>query len=108
MNIMIQHTFQNPNMKFPDISLTFAPFQNFPDIRSDSLTIPWPWKNIFFPDFSLMRGNPAITGSVNLLAPGRFQWYLRWVIFMLILVIDDWSISCEIAIRWNVAGSYWW
>ena len=27
----------------------------FPDI---SLTIPWPWKKIFFPDFSLMRGNP--------------------------------------------------
>ena len=45
MKIMLQHTFQNANMKFPDISLTFAPFQNFPDIWSNSLTSPWPWKN---------------------------------------------------------------
>ena len=44
-------------MKFPDISLTFAPFQNFPDIFPNSLTIPWPWKNKFFPDFSLTCGN---------------------------------------------------
>ena len=41
-------------------SLTFAPFQNFPDICSNSLTIPWPWKNKFFPDFSLTRGNPVM------------------------------------------------
>ena len=50
MKIMIWHTFQNPNMEFPDISLTFAPFQNFPEIISNSLTIPWPWKNKIFPD----------------------------------------------------------
>ena len=50
IKIITWHTFQNPYMKFPDISLTFAPFQNFPDIFSNSLTIPWPWKNIFFPD----------------------------------------------------------
>ena len=36
----------------------------------------------------------------NSLAPGRFYWHFRWVIFMLILVTDDWCISCEIAIRW--------
>ena len=46
-------------MKFPDISLTFAPFQNFPDIffkfPDNSLTL----KKYFFPDFSLMRGNPV-------------------------------------------------
>ena len=29
---------------------------------------------------------------INSLAPGRFQWHFRWVIFMLILVIDDWSL----------------
>ena len=51
MKIMTWYTFQNPYMKFPDISLTFAPFQNFPDIFSNSLTIPWPWKNKFFPTF---------------------------------------------------------
>ena len=37
---------------------------------------------------------------LNSLAPGRFWWYIKGVIFMLILVIDDWCISCEIAIRW--------
>ena len=31
---------------------------------------------------------------------GFFLWQCRWVIFMLILVTDDWCISCEIAIRW--------
>ena len=36
---------------------------------------------------------------VNSLAPGRFLWNFRWVIFMLISVIDDWFFSCEIAIR---------
>ena len=51
MKIMTWYTFQNPYMKFPDISLTFAPFQNFPDIFSNSLTIPWPWKNKFFRTF---------------------------------------------------------
>ena len=61
MKIITWHTFQNPYMKFPDISLTFAPFQNFPDILSNSLTIPWPWKNKFFPDFSLTRGNPDLS-----------------------------------------------
>ena len=58
MKIMIWHTFQKPKMKFPDFSLTFAPFQNFPDIISNTLTIPWPWKNKIFPDFFLTRGNP--------------------------------------------------
>ena len=38
--------------------------------------------------------------DLNSLAPGRFSWRFRWVIFMLILVIDDWCMSCEIAIRW--------
>ena len=64
IKIMICHTFQNPNMKFHDFSLALTPFQNFPGIISNSLTIPWPWKNIFFPDFSLTRGNPARKSSV--------------------------------------------
>ena len=35
------------------------------------------------------------------LAPGRFYLMtFRWLIIMLILVIDDWCISCEIDIRW--------
>ena len=36
-------------------------------------------------------------GPFNSLAPGRFEWHFRWIIFMLILDIDDWCISCEIA-----------
>ena len=37
---------------------------------------------------------------VNSLAPGRFQRHFRKVIFQLILVIDGWSISCKIALKW--------
>ena len=34
------------------------------------------------------------------LAPGRFKLNFRWVIFKLILIINGWGISCEIALRW--------
>ena len=37
---------------------------------------------------------------VNSLAPGRFRWNFRNIILKLILVIDDWIISCEMALRW--------
>ena len=37
--------------------------------------------------------------EINSLAPGRFQWNFRSFIFKLILVINDWDISCEIALR---------
>ena len=37
---------------------------------------------------------------VNSLAPGRFQRNLRKVIFQLISVIDGWSISCKIVLKW--------
>ena len=36
--------------------------------------------------------------EINSLAPGKFEWNFRNVIFKQILVIDDWDISCEIAI----------
>ena len=36
---------------------------------------------------------------INSLTTGRFQWYFKQVIFKLILVIDDWDIPCEIALR---------
>ena len=32
---------------------------------------------------------------INSLAPGRFYWHFKRVIFMLILVTDDWCISFE-------------
>ena len=37
----------------------------------------------------------------NSLAPGKYEWNFRHVIFKQILVIDDWGISCEIALTWK-------
>ena len=37
---------------------------------------------------------------INSLAPGRFQFNFRWVIFKLTLVNGGWSISSEIALTW--------
>ena len=34
------------------------------------------------------------------LAPGKFEWNFRHHIFKQMLVIDDWGISCEIALIW--------
>ena len=42
--------------------------------------------------------NPS--SKVNSLAPGKFEWNFKQVIFKRILVIDDWGISCEIALIW--------
>ena len=38
--------------------------------------------------------------EVNSLAPGRFQFNFRKVIFKLTLVNGGWGISCQIALRW--------
>ena len=46
---------------------------------------------------------------LNSLAPGKFEWNFRHVIFKQILVIDDWGISCEIALIWmSLSGLHWW
>ena len=37
---------------------------------------------------------------VYALAPGKFEWNFRHVIFKQILVIDGWGISYEIALIW--------
>ena len=37
---------------------------------------------------------------INSLAPEKFEWNFRHVIFIQILVIVGWSISCEIALIW--------
>ena len=36
----------------------------------------------------------------NSLAPGKFEWNLRYVLLKWILVIDDWGISREIGLIW--------
>ena len=41
----------------------------------------------------------------QLIPPGRFEWTFRWVILELILIIDDWSIFCQITLRWY---QYYW
>ena len=38
--------------------------------------------------------------AVNSLAPGRFQWNFRWIIFKILLEIGGWGISYEIALTW--------
>ena len=40
------------------------------------------------------------TMAVDSLAPGRFKVNFRWVIFKLILVVNDWGMSCETALIW--------
>ena len=43
----------------------------------------------------------------NSLAPRKFWWNFRHAIFKRILVIDDWGISCELALIY-VIGLHWW
>ena len=41
-----------------------------------------------------------IQTKFNRLAPGWFEWNFIYVLFQLILVIDGWGMSGEIALRW--------
>ena len=65
------------------------------------------WTNVgrswFMTPYSIIQSQ-----WVNSLAPGRFYWNLMYVVFKLILVLDDWGISCEICLQMNVIGPYWW
>ena len=78
---------------------------------------PYNWRigvhnGLFFPlelhRFVIMglavRLNTAMNGSadkyLNSLAPGKFEWNFRYLIFQIILVVDGWGISCELALRW--------
>ena len=51
-----------------------------------------------------LKNRWATTALTNLpfnsLAPRKFEWNFRHVIFKQILVIDGWGISCEIALIW--------
>ena len=40
----------------------------------------------------------------NSLAPGKFEWNFRHVIFKQILVMNGWGISCKIALIWMSLG----
>ena len=39
-----------------------------------------------------------VGGEINSLAPGKFEWHFRYVIFKRILVINGSGISCETAL----------
>ena len=43
---------------------------------------------------------PVYCCSINSLAPGKFEWNLRYLISQIISGIDDWGIYCEPALRW--------
>ena len=47
-----------------------------------------------------ITGMRPVEGYINSLAPGKFDWNFRHVLFKQILVIDGWGISCEIALIW--------
>ena len=68
-------------------------------------------KNYIFKKWkSLFPGANDYNLQFNSLAPGKFEWNFRYVIFKGILVIDAWGISCEIALIWimNVTRLHWW
>ena len=43
---------------------------------------------------------PELLPCINSLAPGKFQWHFRYLIFRTISVIDGWGISWELVLRW--------
>ena len=47
-------------------------------------------------------------GIFNSLAPGKFEWNFRYLIFQIISVIDSWGISYELALMMNGTRPYWW
>ena len=49
---------------------------------------------------SFPRSAPVRFNWFNSLAPGKFEWNCRYLIFQIISVIDGWGISCELALRW--------
>ena len=70
----------------------------------------WPWELMSTParkqptSMEICRASVACNCSgynwVNSLAPGKFEWHFRYLIFQIISVIDGWGISCELALRW--------
>ena len=50
--------------------------------------------------FVLCMHSAGKSYKLNSLAPWKFEWNFRYVIFQGILVIDGWGISCEIAQIW--------
>ena len=69
--------------------------QSWPDSVSSISVMPWP----SIVKFRRIHGLPF-----NSLAPGKFEWMFRWVMFKVILLMDGWGIYCKIALRWMSLG----
>ena len=87
-------TFHLPDVlsSWPSIFLTF----HLPDV-------PSPWRSIFLTFHLPMAARYWLfcrNSLVDSLAPGKFEWNFRHVIFKQILLNDGWGISCEIALIW--------
>ena len=41
----------------------------------------------------------CMCNSINSLAPGKFEWNFRHLIFQIISVIDGWVVSCQLALK---------
>ena len=53
-----------------------------------------------FSNWKLSIAMNGCTTLINSLAPGKFEWHFRYIIFQIISVIDGWGISWELALRW--------
>ena len=62
----------------------------------------WRWPKVLGWKLGNLRWLIAchIKFQLNSLASGKFEWNLRNVKLRLILLIDGWGISCELALRW--------
>ena len=65
-----------------------------------SCMIEWPWGKLRQSLSGDANGLVSGGRDFNSLVPGSFEWNFKQVILKLILVIGDWDISCEIALRW--------
>ena len=73
----------------------------FPNYKGCTVEV-WEWISNLFPHFigHMISTDYLSMLGFNSLAPGKFKWNFRHVIFKQILVIDGWGISCEIALIW--------
>ena len=65
----------------------------------ESTTLEW---NVYPEEMPVLsKRQPLVErpiGRLNSLAPGKFEWNIRYVNFKRILLTDGWGISCEIAV----------
>ena len=62
----------------------------------------WPFSiAIYFMVLCIIPPNFRLIAEIlNSLAPGKFEWHFRYLIFQIISVTDGWGISCELSLRW--------